>query len=38
MDPALAAAGCGAVEGKRIRREYLISSGRIEERTAGQGR
>ena len=34
MDPALRAAGWGVVEGSRIRREYLISTGRIE----GHGR
>ncbi len=34
IDPALAAAGWGLVEGSRIRREYLISPGRIE----GRGR
>jgi type I restriction enzyme R subunit len=30
IDPALSAAGWGVVEGSRIRREYLISPGRIE--------
>lgn len=30
IDPALTAAGWGGVEGSRIRREYLISPGRIE--------
>jgi len=30
IDPALKAAGWGMVEGSRIRREYLISPGRIE--------
>lgn len=30
IDPALKAAGWGVVEGSRIRREYLISPGRIE--------
>jgi type I restriction enzyme R subunit len=34
IDPVLAAAGWGVVEGSRIRREYLISPGRIE----GRGR
>ncbi len=34
IDPALAAAGWGVVEGSRIRREYSIAPGRIE----GQGR
>jgi len=34
IDPALRAAGWGVVEGSRIRREYLISPGRIE----GRGR
>jgi len=34
IDPALAAAGWGVVEGSRIRREYLITPGRIE----GRGR
>ena len=34
IDPALKAAGWGVVEGSRIRREYLISPGRIE----GHGR
>lgn len=34
IDPALAAAGWGVVVGSRIRREYLISPGRIE----GRGR
>lgn len=34
IDPALAAAGWGSVEGSRVRREYLISPGRIE----GRGR
>ena len=34
IDPALAVAGWGVVEGSRIRREYLITPGRIE----GQGR
>ena len=34
IDPALKAAGWGVVEGSRIRREYLISPGRIE----GRGR
>ena len=34
IDPALKAAGWGVIEGTRIRREYLISPGRIE----GQGR
>jgi type I restriction enzyme, R subunit len=34
IDPALALAGWGVVEGSRIRREYLITPGRIE----GQGR
>jgi type I site-specific restriction endonuclease len=30
IDPALKAAGCGVVEGSRIRREYPITLGRIE--------
>jgi len=30
IDPALKATGWGMVEGSRIRREYLISPGRIE--------
>lgn len=30
MDPALRAAGWGVVEGSRIRREYVISPGRIQ--------
>ena len=34
IDPALAAAGWGVVEGSRIRREYPITKGRLE----GQGR
>ena len=34
IDPALRAAGWGVVEGSHIRREYLISPGRIE----GRGR
>src|SRR5208337_1810560 len=34
IDPALKAAGWGVVEGSRIRREYLITPGRLE----GQGR
>jgi type I restriction enzyme, R subunit len=34
IDPALKAAGWGVLEGSRIRREYLITPGRIE----GQGR
>jgi type I restriction enzyme, R subunit len=34
IDPALAAAGWGVVEGARIRREYIIAPGRIE----GRGR
>lgn len=34
IDPALAAAGWGVVEGSRIRREYSIAAGRIE----GHGR
>jgi type I restriction enzyme R subunit len=34
IDPALAAAGWGVVEGSRIRREYMITLGRLE----GQGR
>lgn len=34
IDPALKAAGWGVVDGSRIRREYLITPGRIE----GQGR
>ncbi len=34
IDPALAAAGWGVVEGSRIRREYPIAPGRIE----GRGR
>ncbi|MGD1097523.1 MAG: DEAD/DEAH box helicase family protein [Bryobacteraceae bacterium] len=34
IDPALKAAGWGVVEGTRIRREYLLTPGRIE----GQGR
>src|SRR6266851_642692 len=34
IDPALAAAGWGVIEGSRIRREYPITLGRIE----GQGR
>ena len=34
IDPALAAAGWGVVEGSRIRREYPITLGRIE----GHGR
>jgi type I restriction enzyme, R subunit len=34
VDPALKAAGWGAVEGSRVRREYLITLGRLE----GQGR
>jgi type I restriction enzyme R subunit len=34
IDPALAAAGWGVVEGSRVRRDYMISPGRIE----GQGR
>jgi type I restriction enzyme, R subunit len=32
IDPALKAAGWGVVEGSRIRREYLISPGRIDRR------
>ena len=32
IDPALAAAGWGVVEGSRIRREYPITLGRIEGR------
>ena len=34
IDPALKAAGWGVVEGSRVRREYMISPGRIE----GRGR
>lgn len=34
IDPALAAAGWGVVEGSRVRREYPITQGRLE----GQGR
>lgn len=34
IDPALAAAGWGVVEGSRIRREYKITEGRLE----GHGR
>lgn len=34
IDPALAAAGWGVVEGSRVRREYVISPGRLE----GRGR
>jgi type I restriction enzyme, R subunit len=34
IDPALAEAGWGVIDGSRIRREYIISPGRIE----GQGR
>ncbi len=34
IDPALKAAGWGVAEGSRIRREYLITPGRIE----GRGR
>src|SRR5438034_10822793 len=34
IDPALAAAGWGVIEGSRIRREYPITLGRLE----GQGR
>ncbi len=34
IDPALATAGWGVVEGSRIRREYGIAPGRIEEHTA----
>ena len=34
VDPALAAAGWGVVEGSRVRREYPITLGRLE----GQGR
>ena len=34
IDPALKAAGWGVVEGSRVRRDYMISPGRIE----GQGR
>ncbi len=30
IDPALAAAGWGVVEGSRIRREYTITQGRLE--------
>jgi type I site-specific restriction endonuclease len=30
IDPALAAAGWGVVEGSRMRREYAITLGRIE--------
>jgi type I restriction enzyme R subunit len=30
IDPALASAGWGVVEGSRIRREYAIAPGRIE--------
>jgi type I restriction enzyme R subunit len=30
IDPALKAAGWGVVEGSRVRREYVISPGRIE--------
>ena len=30
IDPALAAAGWGVVEGSRIRREYIITPGRLE--------
>src|SRR2546430_15432194 len=30
IDPALSAAGWGVVDGSRVRREYLISPGRIE--------
>ena len=33
VDPALKAAGWGVVEGSRIRREYMITLGRLE----GQG-
>lgn len=36
-DPALAA-GWAVMKGSQIRREYLIPPGRIEGRTAGQGR
>jgi len=32
IDPALAAAGWGVVEGSRIRREYPITLGRLEGR------
>ena len=32
IDPALAAAGWGVVDGSRVRREYCISPGRIEGR------
>ncbi len=34
IDPALAAAGWGVIDGSRIRREYKITDGRLE----GQGR
>lgn len=38
IDPALRAAGWGVVEGSHIRREYLISPGRIEGRGGAQNR
>jgi type I restriction enzyme R subunit len=38
IDPALAAAGWGVVEGSRIRREYPITLGRIEGRLEGNVR
>jgi hypothetical protein len=37
IDPALKTAGWGVVEGSRIRREYLISPGRIEGRLPSNG-
>lgn len=37
IDPALAAAGWGIVEGSRIRREYPVSPGRIEGKKRGKG-
>ena len=38
IDPALARAGWGVVEGSRIRREYAIAPGRIEGAAGGQPR
>ncbi len=35
IDPALKAAGWGVVDGSRVRRDYMISPGRIEGRMSG---
>jgi type I restriction enzyme, R subunit len=38
IDPALKAAGWGVIDGSRVRRDYMISPGRIEGRVSGNVR